>query len=600
MGASSLSFLRYIASHGGAPLVRAILFLIVVSATEGLSVVLILPVISLAAPGRTALSLHLPSAVSRSLDLPGQVQVDLRLALGCFILLIAVRALAVRAKDIEITRVLYRIINRLRIELFRAIGASRWSFFSQQKIPDLNHALTADVDRIQVALLQCLLLGQALFSIGVYVLVSIFISPLMTVFAAGVGVLMLALLHPLRRRAHRQGAFFSTSRQEQFATVHAFLSGMKVVKAANAERPYVDRLASGLDELAAQTVRYTQLSTIGDLVFQLLTAVAVSAFVGIALLVVRMSRAEILLSLFIFLRIGPRIMGLQQQAQDLILNVSSFTAIQALSARLAKEDEGTQYTGPRLKLEQALEVRRVSFRYPVADQPALDEVSAIIPARRITAIISASGGGKSTLADILLGLLEPASGRLLVDGLPVEADARRAWRNEVAYVPQDTFLLDDTVTANLRLTAPAASEAELWTALRAARMDQVVERLPGRLNAMLGERGSRLSGGERQRLALARALLRRPQLLILDEATSALDWENQSAIAQVIRALRGHCTVITIAHRPSMIDFADFVITLEEGRVRESGAYEALRSNPASYLARLLAGETGRNGEPVS
>ena len=121
----------------------------------------------------------------------------------------------------------------------------------------------------------------------------------------------------------------------------------------------------------------------------------------------------------------------------------------------------------------------------------------------------------------------------------------------------------------------------------------VVGRLPGRLNAVLGDRGSRLSGGERQRLALARALLRRPQLLVLDEATSALDWENQSAIAQVIRALRGRCTVITIAHRPSMIDFADWVIALEDGQVRESGNYQTLKQDSESYLARLLAGEAG-------
>ena len=159
-------------------------------------------------------------------------------------------------------------------------------------------------------------------------------------------------------------------------------------------------------------------------------------------------------------------------------------------------------------------------------------------------------------------------------------------------MPQEVLLLNDTIAANLRLTSPNAGEDELWAALAAAQLDGFVRRAPGALKTRVGDRGVRLSGGERQRLALARALLRRPQLLILDEATSALDWENQAAIARVIRGLRGRCTVITIAHRPSMIEFADWVIALEAGRVVETGAFNDLASDPATRLARMLAAES--------
>jgi ATP-binding cassette subfamily C protein len=147
----------------------------------------------------------------------------------------------------------------------------------------------------------------------------------------------------------------------------------------------------------------------------------------------------------------------------------------------------------------------------------------------------------------------------------------------VAYVPQDVFLLHDAIAATLRLAAPQASDEALWVALRAAHASDFVERLELRLGTVVGDRGIRLSGGERQRIALALALLRKPSLLILDEATSALDWPNQSLIARSIDGLRGTMTILTIAHRPSMIAFADRVVALENGRIVEVGQYQRLK-----------------------
>jgi ATP-binding cassette subfamily C protein len=161
----------------------------------------------------------------------------------------------------------------------------------------------------------------------------------------------------------------------------------------------------------------------------------------------------------------------------------------------------------------------------------------------------------------------------------------------VAYVPQDVFLLHDTIAANLRLAAPQASDEELWAALRSAHGADFVERLELKLDTVVGDRGVRLSGGERQRIALARALLRKPSLLILDEATSALDWQNQSLIAKSIDGLRGSMTILTIAHRPSMIAFADWVVAIETGRIVEVGQYQRLKAKAGSRLSKMLSGE---------
>ena len=585
-----IEFLRFIFARAGRSLSAALILILAVSLTESLSLLLIVPVIGLLKPGGTALEIKAPASLRALLHAPKTLHVELVAVLVAFVLLVVTRAFAVRAKDLQVTAVLYSVVNDLRTRLFAALSRSRWGFLSELRQSDITHALTADMDRVQTAIMQLLMLVQALVMIAVYGAVSILVSPAMTLFAIGLGVLVLVLLAPLRGRARRHGEAFVAARKLQFATVDEFLAAMKMVKAANAEASYVARLGSELEALRAQIVQYTKVSSLAALIFQSVTALALALFVGVAFDVFRLGRELIILLLLLFLRLGPRIMGLQQELQDIIINLSSFGAMRDLEADCRRHEEPPVVL-ERPQLRRCITLDQVGFRYPNAEQPALHDVTAEMPAGRITALVAASGGGKSTLADIVLGLNEAQSGQVRIDDAPLNGSTQRGWRDHVAYVPQEVFLLNDTVAANLRLTAPAATEDELWLALASAQLDGVVRRSSLGLRTQIGDRGMRFSGGERQRLALARALLRRPQLLILDEATSALDWANQSAIAGVIERLKGRLTVLTIAHRPSMIRFADWVIVLESGRVVETGDLALLSQDPNSRLARLMAAE---------
>jgi ATP-binding cassette, subfamily C, bacterial len=302
---------------------------------------------------------------------------------------------------------------------------------------------------------------------------------------------------------------------------------------------------------------------------------------------------HLIVLVFVFMRILPRFTALQSDVQEMLVNLPAFDAMREMRAACEREREPPtpQDTAPPT-LHREIRLSEVTFNYNEEDSgDVIGSVSFTVPARRITAIIGPSGSGKSTLADILMGLLEPISGEITIDGVLLDETIRRSWRGEVAYVPQEVFLLHDTIEANLRLSAPDASETGLWEALRVAQAEAFVKRLPDGMRTVVGDRGARLSGGERQRIALARALIRRPQLLILDEATSALDWENQTMIARSIEELRGSMTIITIAHRLSMIAFADWIVALEEGQVVEAGSYESLISVAQSRLSRLVAGE---------
>jgi ATP-binding cassette subfamily C protein len=224
----------------------------------------------------------------------------------------------------------------------------------------------------------------------------------------------------------------------------------------------------------------------------------------------------------------------------------------------------------------------VSFKYEDGAQPALASVKLTIPAGQTTAIVGPSGAGKSTLADLLLGLIVPTEGRVLVDETPLTPGLLPAWRDQIGYVPQDSFHFHDTVRTNLLWARPDASEAELQEALEVAAAG-FVKRLPQGLDTVLGDRGVRLSGGERQRIALARALLRRPAMLILDEATSSLDSENERRVQDAIERLHGRLTILIITHRLTTVRRADLIHVLDGGEVVESGNWDA-----------LLNGSTGR------
>ncbi|MDX8466505.1 ABC transporter ATP-binding protein [Mesorhizobium sp. VK23B] len=576
---------------GGRRTLTAVAFLILGSLTEGLSILLLIPLLHLIGNADQDFAVRVPNALR--ILVPGGT-LSLAAVLCLLVALVALQAMFNRFKSLYMARLLYDFVNCVRMNLFESIGKARWGVFTRMRSSDLDHALTGDIDRVQAAAFSLLMLAQTALLLAGYLVVSLFISPVMTSFAILIGVVLFVALQPFRARATAYGRVLTGSRQEQYRTVSEFLGGIKVAKSLNVEAGYFAELRATLEKMKTDNVAYVRNSTIGTALFQVASVIGLSLFIYVALVRFHLSLAEIVVLLLVFMRVAPRFMDMQVQAQQMLINLPAYTAMQALQARFDAEREmepGDAAQNARLSLDSGLNIRDVSFAYGGDGKPVVSGITFGLPAGKVTALIGPSGSGKSTIADMLLGLLEPTEGRILADGVEITAQNRRAWRSQVAYVPQDVFLLHDTIAANLRLAAPQAGDEELWAALRKAHAADFVERLDRRLETPVGDRGVRLSGGERQRIALARALLRKPSLLILDEATSALDWQNQSLIAQSIEELRGQMTILTIAHRPSMIAFADWVVAIENGRIVEVGQYQRLKAKPGSRLARMLSGE---------
>ncbi|MER8650877.1 MULTISPECIES: ABC transporter ATP-binding protein [unclassified Mesorhizobium] len=576
---------------GGRRTFTALLFLILGSLTEGISILLLVPLLHLVGRPEQNFAVRLPDRDwVRWLAPDGTLQLTTVLCL--LVGLVALQAAFNRYKSVYMARLLLDFINRLRMNLFESIGKARWGIFARMRISDLDHALTGDIDRVQSAAFSLLMLVQIAVLLAGYLVVSLFISTVMTAFAIVVGIVTFLALQPFRARASAFGRVLTSNRQEQYRTVSEFLGGIKVAKSLNVEATYYAQLRATLEKMKADNINYVRNSTIGTALFQVASVIGLSLFIYVALVRFNLSLAEIVVLLLVFMRIAPRFMDMQMQAQQVLINLPAYASMRDMQARFDAEREPANLeSDAKLSLDVGLNIRNVSFAYEAGGKPVVSDVTFGLPAGKVTALIGPSGSGKSTLADMLLGLLEPSEGKILADGVEIGAANRRRWRDQVAYVPQDVFLLHDTIAANLRLAAPQASDAELWTALRAAHGADFVERLELRLDTVVGDRGVRLSGGERQRIALARALLRKPSLLILDEATSALDWQNQSLIAKSIDGLRGSMTILTIAHRPSMIAFADWVVAVENGRIVEVGQYQRLKAKAGSRLSKMLSGE---------
>ena len=232
-------------------------------------------------------------------------------------------------------------------------------------------------------------------------------------------------------------------------------------------------------------------------------------------------------------------------------------------------------------LLRSLTCDHVTFRYEPSSRPALDDVTFTVLRGQSIGIVGPTGAGKSTLVDVLLGLLPPSLGRVLVDGETLEG-RERAWQRQIGYVAQDVYLLDDTLRRNIAFGIPdgAIDDARLARALAQARLDDVVASLPQKLETVVGEDGVRLSGGQRQRVAIARALYHDPAVLVFDEATAALDNQTEREVTDAISRMHGERTVIAIAHRLSTVKSCDQLIYLREARVAGIGTYDELMRDP--------------------
>lgn len=578
--------------------VGIIAFMLLISATEGISLLLLAPLLQL-----TGLDLGSSPAdqaaqgVSRifnAFNLP----LTLTSVLGVYVVIVAAKALLDRSNAVINFRLQQRFVAQLRERLYKTLIRADWRFFVRRRNSDFMHKLTDELENIGSTTFELMNWIVNCILTLTYFVFALFLSPVMTLFVLVAGATLSVLLRSRTYRARSHGQSLSKAYENLYAAISEHFSGMKTAKSHGVEDKHADLFLDIAREVEQGQVTVTSNQQAVRFWFQIGAAIILAVTIYIAVSVLDLAAANILLLLFLFSRLIPMLGGLQSGFQSFLNYIPAYTNIKDLERECAEAAESLSETGREAPpLQRQLVFDNVSFSYQSDLPPVLNGLQLSVMAGKTTAIVGPSGAGKSTVADLAVSLLSPTAGHLRIDGVSLERDQLRSWRHNIGYVAQDTFIFHDTVRANLLLTKPNASEGELTEALRAAAADFVF-RLPKGLDTILGDRGIRLSGGERQRLALARALLRHPALLILDEATSALDVENEQRIQGAIEALRGKMTILVIAHRLSTIRNADVIYVLEQGQVIEKGTWQTLVSRPQGRF-RILCEAQGLVGESV-
>ena len=416
----------------------------------------------------------------------------------------------------------------------------------------------------------CHVLSGAI-QILIYLAVCMAISWEVSLLALAVGAFGMIALNRLVTMSRRAGQN-QTELQKSFMTLLLQgLDGMKPLKAMGREesmRPLFEGDVRGLNN--AQRTIVISRETLAES-YELIRAFAVAGGLYLFVAVWDQPVDGLLVLALLFVRTMQKVKKVHDQYQIAATNQPAFAFLEStIAAAEGAEERDLGSAAPRLA--SAISLRNVSFSY--GRENLLENVSMTLPAGAFVAIVGSSGAGKTTVADLIIGLLRPQRGDVWIDDLPLGDIDATAWRRTIGYVPQETFLFHDTVMANVTLGEPGISHADVETALRRAGAWDFVAALPEGVDTVVGERGARLSGGQRQRVAIARALVRDPALLILDEATTALDPETEAGIVATVKRLTGRLTVLSISHQPAMQSAADFVYQLDNGTATRLEANE--------------------------
>lgn len=479
------------------------------------------------------------------------------------------------------------VSTRLREDLLKAMFATRWRYFVEHRAGSIANTISVDATRAGQAYLEAARFVAGLIQATGYLIIALMASFKFALAAVAVGLILVASLGKLIAISRRAGKVQTDSTRTLVTLVADALNNIKPIKSMARTAPFIAMFGHNLEKLNA-SIKTQVLSSQGlergtDIVIALI--IGISFYIAVGVFNVSLAAITVIgIIAFQAFTVVRRLQGYMQRASEL---EAAYMSVEDLSNRLYSEAE-RQGGSTDITLDKAARFENVSFSHE--DTPTVRNVSLEVPAGNITVLQGSSGAGKTTLVDMLLGLHEPAEGRITIDGKPLGELSLAAWRSMVGYVPQELSLLHASLRDNIALGAELSDE-EIMQALDLAHARQFIDSLPQGLDSNAGEMGGRLSGGQRQRIALARALVGNPKLLILDEVTSALDPDTEASICRTAQELAGRYTIIAITHRPAWSKIADRLYRIDKGVAteitpRSSATRPARKAKPAKRKSK--------------
>jgi len=513
------------------------------------------------------------------------IALDAALCLG---LLAAHYVLAVRGA-MKIAENMAKLMLRLRADIFNKLHYLNFSYLDRQKTGRLLSKYAFDTQKVEGTMTQLMnqFLPNVLYSVtvtGLLVYLNHQLAVMLLLMIPLFAVIRYVFHRPLK--AHHEAT--RLSQEKLTGTASEVISALRLVRSLGEERQVTDQLDQHSGEFARTRLELNEVSFrfgtvmyLSSQFFMLLTVAGGAALVihgGMTMGTMMAFMAGlpiIMMPIHLFASMG----------EQYFMGRESYQSIGELLNSTYLEEWPGQRRVERLR--GAVEFDRVQFGYEGAARPVFEDFSLRIEPGQHVALVGPSGSGKSTLTALLLGLYKPTGGCIRIDGRPQDEWDMRWLRKQTAIVLQDSLILSGSIADNIRFANPDATDEEVREAARLAYADEFILQLPEQYATRVGERGVMLSGGQRQRLAIARAILRNPRILVLDEATSALDYASEQYIQKAMRQLAADRTMITIAHRLSTIRDADRIVVMRDGRMVESGRYEELVA-ANGYFASLL------------
>jgi ATP-binding cassette, subfamily B, bacterial PglK len=522
-----------------------------------------------------------------------------QVALAAFALFVVMVGLVIKASGTYAT-IRFSTMRGYTISsrLLAAYLSQPYPWFLERNSAELEKNVLNEVDGlIARVVLPCLrLVSNSLLVLAILGFL-LLVDPLVTLLCGGVLGVGYGLIYlRFRGRLHKLGQDMMDAFEARFLIAQEATGGIKDVKVLGLEGVYVSTYSTAAHKAAHSGATMGAMSELPRFVLEAITFGTMLALILLLLLQSGGDISEIVPILGVIAFSTMRLLPALQQIYHGLVSIRGATAILdqivadfAATPALPISDP---VNTPPLKLDKELALEKVSFAYATADKPTLRGVDLVIPARTTVGIVGGTGAGKTTLVDLVLGLLTPDDGAIRVDGVAVTAENLRAWQATLGYVPQSIFLTDDTIAGNIAFGVPKA-DIDMAAVERAARVaalhDFVLTDLPAGYETYVGERGVRLSGGQRQRIGIARALYRDPTLLIMDEATSALDNITERIVMEAVQRIRADKTVILIAHRLTTVKTCDTIFLMDRGRLLAQGSYEELLAGNEVFR-RMVAG----------
>lgn len=472
------------------------------------------------------------------------------------------------------TKVHFRLVKGMIFDVFSAFVGARWQFFVSKNYGALGNTLLKETEKIglafeAVAMILSILL-RVVFYVGIAFLISWKLSSVILLLI-GIALVPFSLLG---RTTYRIGKIHTSASNEFQGTVSETFNAAKLILGFGNQNKAISRLAQKIPPYITSAIQFIMIRVISPLAFEPMGIVIMLFAVYLGITYYKLDISELLIILYALRtssNLAFQITNQRNYLQNMAPALEQIYNLKNEAENMRQSSGDQEFKGFRKEIT----LENVSFSYP-RQQKLFNNINLVIPKGEMIALVGKSGSGKTTLIDILMGLYEPENGEVLIDGVPLSKFDINSFRQRIGFVPQDPFLFHLSVRDNLLWGNVRASKREIHKACEKANASEFIDRLPEKLDTVVGERGVRLSGGQRQRVAIARAVLRKPEILILDEATSALDSHSELLIQKSVESISQDTTVIVIAHRLSTIKGADYIYVFDQGSIIESGSFDQL------------------------